>query len=108
MAGKKLFEDPAVGCAKCHVPGSGTDGAQHDVGTATDVELKVAAATGKTTKLVYNTPSLRGLFYTAPYLHDGSAPTLQAALQKTATTMGNTANLTPQQLEDLVAYLLTL
>ncbi len=108
LAGKKLFEDPAVGCAKCHVPGSGTDGAQHDVGTATDVELKVAAATGKTTKLVYNTPSLRGLFYTAPYLHDGSAPTLQAALQKTATTMGNTANLTPQQLEDLVAYLLTL
>lgn len=107
-AGKKLFEDEQVGCSKCHTPGSGTDGAQHDVGTATAVELQVAAATGKTAKLVYNTPSLRGLFYTAPYLHDGSAPTLHAALKKTATTMGNTANLTPQQLDDLVAYLLTL
>lgn len=107
-AGKALFDSEQVGCAKCHTPGSGTDGAQHDVGTATAVEQQVATATGKLTKLVYNTPSLRGLFYTAPYLHDGSAPTLQAALKKTATTMGNTANLTPQQLDDLVAYLLTL
>ena len=107
-AGKALFHDDSVGCSKCHVPGNGTDGAQHDVGTATSVELQVASATGKTTKLVYNTPSLRGLFYTAPYLHDGSAPTLHAALKKTASTMGKTAQLTPQQLDDLVAYLLTL
>ena len=107
-AGKKLFEDPSVGCTGCHTPGSFTDGEQHDVGTLTEVETKVAAANGKLEKIQYNTPSLRGLFYTAPYLHDGSAATLHDALKKTATTMGKTAQLTPKQLDDLVAYLLTL
>ena len=108
LAGKKLFNDPETKCASCHVPGSLTDAAQHDVGTLTTVEVKVAEATGKPTNIVYNTPSLRGLFYSAPYLHDGSAPTLKAALQKTATTMGKTSQLSAQQLDDLVAYLLTL
>lgn len=108
LAGKKIFEDPVANCSSCHVPGALTDGAQHDVGTLTTVETKVAQATGETTAIVYNTPSLRGLFYSAPYLHDGSAATLKAALQKTANTMGKTSQLSSQQLDDLVAYLLTL
>ncbi|MBM4343301.1 MAG: c-type cytochrome [Deltaproteobacteria bacterium] len=108
LAGKKLFEDPATACTKCHVPGNLTDGAQHDVGTATSVEIQVAQANGKPTKILYNTPSLRGLWYSAPYLHDGSAATLKQALQKTASTMGKTSHLNDQQLDDLVAYLLTL
>lgn len=108
LAGKKLFEDPATMCAKCHVPGSFTDGAQHDVGTVTTVETQVLQALGKPTKVLYNTPSLRGLWYSGPYLHDGSAATLKQALQKTATTMGKTNHLSDAQLDDLVAYLQTL
>ncbi len=107
LEGKAIFHDPKVECATCHMPGPGTDGAQHDVGTATEVEKKVAAAKGEPAP-TYNTPSLRGLFYTAPYLHDGSAPTLHDALKKTATTMGHTDHLTPKQLDALVAYLKTL
>jgi YVTN family beta-propeller protein len=106
--GKKLFMDAATKCNTCHVGGGGSDGAQHDVGTMTEVEAKVAKATGHTLPILYNTPSLRGLFYSAPYLHDGSAPTLHDALKKTAHTMGKTAHLTAQELDDLVAYLLTL
>ncbi len=108
LAGKKLFEDPATACTKCHVPGSFTDGAQHDVGTVTTVETQVLTANGKPTKVLYNTPSLRGLWYSGPYLHDGSAATLKQALQKTSTTMGKTNHLSDAQLDDLVAYLLTL
>lgn len=107
LAGKAIFNDAKSECTTCHVPGSLTDGAQHDVGTATDVEKKVAVATGKPAP-IYNTPSLRGLFYTAPYLHDGSAKTLADALKKTATTMGHTDHLSPSQLDALVAYLKTL
>ena len=107
LEGKAIFNDPKVECATCHMPGAGTDGAQHDVGTATEVEKKVAAANGEAAP-TYNTPTLRGVFYTAPYLHDGSAPTLHDALKKTATTMGHTNQLTPSQLDALVAYLKTL
>ena len=108
QAGKVIFESAEAACATCHVPGALTDGAQHDVGTATPVEVQVATATGKSTKLVYNTPSLRGLFHSGPYLHDGSAATLHDALKKTATTMGKTSHLSAAQLNDLVAYLQTL
>lgn len=107
IQGKAIFDDPKVECSKCHVPGSGTDGAMHDVGTATDVEIKVAAKEGLP-KPTYNTPSLRGIWYTSPYLHDGSAKTLHDALKKTATTMGKTSHLSPAQLDALVAYLKTL
>ncbi|MEY3012448.1 MAG: hypothetical protein RIT45_1183 [Pseudomonadota bacterium] len=107
LEGKAIFEDSKTECSKCHVTGTFTDGAMHDVGTATDVEKKVAAANGIAVPK-YNTPSLRGLFYTAPYLHDGSAPTLKDALKKTATTMGRTDHLTDKQLDALVAYLRTL
>lgn len=108
LKGKKIFMDPVVACATCHVPGSWTDGAQHDVGTMTAVEATVAESTGKKVPILYNTPSLRGLFYSAPYLHDGSAATIKEALKKTGTTMGKTAQLSEQELDDLVAYLQTL
>jgi YVTN family beta-propeller protein len=54
-----------------------------------------------------NVPSLLGLARTAPYLHDGSAPTLNDRLRVGATTSlhGQTANLTDQQFSDLVEYL---
>ena len=109
--GKKLFFDPVVGCDSCHTGKGLTDGAQHDVGTATAVEVqvqKIFAGEDKPQAVVFNTPSLRDVFYTAPYLHDGSAATIKDALKKTATTMGKTSQLTDKQLDALVAYLKTL
>ena len=111
--GKALFFDAKVACAGCHVPGTGTDGELHDVGTAAPADLKIAALRAQqagvpTPKVRFNTPSLRSLHATAPYLHDGSAATLADVLARTATTMGHTAHLSEGQRADLVAYLLTL
>ena len=45
---------------------------------------------------VFNTPTLEGLYYTAPYLHDGSAPTLHDVLARTRGTMGKTEHLSDE------------
>ena len=59
--------------------------------------------------LAFDTPSLAGLFATAPYFHDGSAKTLDDVLKLSdAGKMGDTSGLSKQQREDLKAYLLTL
>ncbi len=103
LAGKTIFEDPVVGCAVCH-PGGGTDGKQHQSGTLNKVEAVIAHQEG--IDWAFNTPSLKGLFYTAPYMHNGSAEDLYQVLE--SNDMGNTAGLTPEERELLVQYLLTL
>ena len=55
------------GCASCHVPPLYTDRKRHDVGTGGAQERKGSS---------FDTPSLGGLYDTAPYFHDGSAATL--------------------------------
>jgi cytochrome c peroxidase len=116
--GKEIFERQDVGCANCHAGTGTTDGLLHDVGTASRLETEIMGfAKGvvpeSTEEMIanmgtFNTPSLRGLFYTAPYLHDGSAATLRDVLTQTATTMGKTDHLADDEIDALVAYLLTL
>jgi cytochrome c peroxidase len=57
-----------------------------------------------------DTPTLRFLYDSAPYLHDGSATTLYEVLvtQNPAGEHGVTSHLSPSQIEDLIAFLLTL
>lgn len=74
-----------AGCVDCHAGPDGTDAAWtapgepvlHDVGTLGpgSGSRRGAALTG------LRTPPLRGLRRTAPYLHDGSAPDLAAAVR---------------------------
>ncbi len=104
--GKTLFFDQKVGCATCHNGPLFTDsqpGAErklHDVGTGkSDPTEKMEPA--------YDTPTLLGVYRSAPYLHHGKAKTLTEVL----TTFnpddlhGKTQQLTPKQIADLVAYL---
>lgn len=91
--GAALFA--ARGCALCHPSPLFTDRRRHDVGTATQLERKGNS---------FDTPSLRGLFDTAPYFHDGSAATLHDVLAR----HGDTADLTQAEKEDLVAFLQSL
>jgi len=100
-AGKAVYDQQCVGC---HVAGSGTDGKDHDVGTAGEDDLAIAQIAGEQ-QIMFNTPTLRGLHYTAPYLHDGSAATLEDVISRAAGRMGT---VTPEQMPDLVAYLKTL
>ncbi|MCB9785833.1 MAG: c-type cytochrome [Deltaproteobacteria bacterium] len=111
--GKQIFEDPEVGCMSCHIGEASTDGELHDVGSTTEVErLLRQQANEQGADLpppgYFNTPSLRGLWYTAPYLHNGKADTLYDVLEQTAGTMGATSQLEDDEIDALVAYLLTL
>ncbi len=82
--GLELFE--SVGCDDCHVPE--LPGADGPVPLYSDLLLHVVApdgvwgiADGMATTLQFRTPPLWGLRGTAPYMHDGSASTVLAAIQ---------------------------
>ena len=55
----------------------------------------------------FDTPTLLELWRSGPYLHDGSAPTLRDVLttRNPENRHGRTAQLTPEQINDLVAFL---
>jgi cytochrome c peroxidase len=57
-----------------------------------------------------DTPTLVELWRTAPYLHDGSAATIRDVITKlnAHNRHGKTSHLSPQQLDDLEAYLVSL
>ncbi|MEX2187389.1 MAG: beta-propeller fold lactonase family protein [Pirellulales bacterium] len=97
--GKTLFEEQA-GCARCHPGPYFTDRKMHNVGVLSDNEPD-----GR-----YDTPSLIEAWRTAPYLHDGRALTLKDVLSahNESGRHGNVRELSPQQVEDIVAYLLSL
>ena len=97
--GKILFEGRA-GCAGCHPAPYFTDRKMHNVGILTPSEPD-----GR-----YDTPSLVEAYRTAPYFHDGRAATLHEAFTRhnTQGRHGNTQSLSPQEIDDLVAYVLSL
>lgn len=111
--GRDLFNRADVGCASCHSGSSFTDGRNHDVDTANKTERLVwehrrdRGDVVAESPAILNTPTLRGLFYTAPYLHDGSAETLLDVLEL-APNMGKPGLLSLEEKQAMVAYLLTL
>jgi YVTN family beta-propeller protein len=102
LRGKLIFESTQTQCSECHPPPIYTDLQVHDVGTAD--------APGEWFGPLIDTPTLRFLYDSAPYLHDGSAPTLRDVLttKNTDDQHGMTSHLTDQQLEDLETFLLSL
>jgi YVTN family beta-propeller protein len=80
-------------CAECHVGGVGTNLQAFAVGT------------GETAEAVFDTPSLRWLWLSAPYFHDGSAATLSEVFALPGAHQ-LTFDVAPQDIEALVAYLL--
>lgn len=104
-AGKIIFQQ--LQCAICHGGKDFTDShnaLMHDVGT-------IKNSSGRRLHqplLGLDTPTLRGLWATPPYLHDGSAANLLEVLT-TANARGihgNTLALTPQQQQQLADYLM--
>lgn len=101
LRGRQVFQE--AGCGRCHGGPAFTDsalGGRHDVGT-------LSATSGRRlggALLGLDTPTLRGLWNTAPYLHDGSAPTLDEIL----TRQDHAPPLSDADRAALVAYLLQL
>jgi YVTN family beta-propeller protein len=100
--GRAIFELPATGCARCHAAPLYTDLQVHDVGTADTY--------GEWFGPLIDTPTLRFLYDSAPYLHDGSAATLSDVLttKNPNDEHGVTSYLSEQELDDLIAFLLAL
>jgi len=97
--GLLVFESPTTQCSVCHSAPFYTDRQKHDVGTA--------SGPGELAGPEIDTPTIRGLTHTAPYLHDGSAPTLYDVLvtENPADQHGVTSHLTPDEIADLIAFL---
>ncbi len=71
LLGQQVFQD--LGCQECHRGKAFTDGVIHNVGT---LRSHSGQRLGQELPGI-KTPSLLGVFETAPYLHDGSANTLE-------------------------------
>jgi YVTN family beta-propeller protein len=93
--GKALFEGKAR-CSSCHSGPAFDDGKLHSVGTGT--------FPGEDR---FNTPSLRGISRTAPYLHDSQAATLEEIFSKHNPRQqhGDAHQLTAEELRDLLVFL---
>lgn len=123
-AGKQLFT--TVGCAACHVPNLGdVDGIYSDlllhrmgqdlVGGGSYGEPPIPIPETKTegpSPSEWRTPPLWGVAYTAPYLHDGRAATLEDAIRmhggQGKRSADNFAALKPAEKAQLIAFLRTL
>ncbi len=97
--GKELFEGKAR-CATCHKRAGYDDGKSHDVGTRGPTD----------TSDLFDTPSLRGVARTAPYLHDGRAATLEEIFTRhnPEKRHGAAHLLSDQEFRDLMGFLRSL
>ncbi|QDU83498.1 Cytochrome c551 peroxidase precursor [Planctomycetes bacterium Pla163] len=103
--GKELFD--SLGCWECHGGRTYTDfqfGTVHDIGSTTDASGSRIGGP----LIGIDTPTLRGIWETAPYFHDGSAATLMDVLNREGLkgSHGEAAELSDEQKRDLVEYLL--
>ena len=90
VRGQALFEREDVACAECHSGASYTDNEAYELYDLESVRTR----------------SLVGISASAPYLHDGSAVSLRAVVERSRDgSMGDTASLSDAQVDDLVAYL---
>ena len=120
LAGEFIFHSGETGCARCHSGTRFTDSSlqrkpagesrgvpvpftTHDVGTLS----KAAGDFRLNTLRALDTPTVKGIWETPPYLHDGSAATLMdvVTVRNPDDRHGRTSQLTPRQKAQLVAYL---
>ncbi|MDF7797833.1 hypothetical protein P4C99_00040 [Pontiellaceae bacterium B1224] len=96
--GRAIFE--SIGCVRCHPSPLFTDLQMYDIGTTT----------GSDEGLPVDVPQLIEVWRTAPYMHDGRAATMLEVfnIHKHGNRHGGIDGLSPEQLDDLVEYVLSL
>jgi cytochrome c peroxidase len=95
--GYRLFK--SLGCASCHQGVNVGGNLMERQGIFRELVVGKPA--------IVRVPSLRNVAMTAPYFHDGSAPTLQDAIRRMAAAQLD-RTLSDQQVDSLVAFLKTL
>jgi cytochrome c peroxidase len=116
--GFDLFNGKAH-CASCHSGWAFTDSSFHDIGTATGDDFGRGRLFPTSVKLRYafKTPTLRDAARRAPYMHDGTVPTLAAVVdlynrggidRPSRSELIKPLGLTAAEKADLVAFLQTL
>lgn len=97
--GRQLFHGRAK-CATCHRRDALDDDLRHDVGTRVPGDFQD----------LFDTPSLRGLSRTAPYLHHGQAPSIEEVFSKHNPRQRHGAAhvLDADEFRDLIAFLKSL
>lgn len=96
--GKKVFDEAY--CAVCHPAPLYTDLQKYDVGTGK----------GQDKGKAFDTPTLREVWRTSPYMHDGRAETIYEVIttHNPADSRGETSGLSEKEKRDLVEYVLSL
>jgi cytochrome c peroxidase len=118
--GLDLF-DGTAGCSACHAPPMFSDQSFHNIGVGMDRPQpdlgREAVTNDPADRGKFKTPSLRNVALTWPYLHDGSAATLDDVVElyddggvpnPTLDPRITPLGLTADQREDLVAFLQSL
>lgn len=106
--GQRVFADPNVGCATCHVPNDGEHTNRALAGLGAFAYDKARFDPELEEDHRFKTPSLRSVGGTPPYYHDGSEPTLESLIEHNGTRMGHTRQLSADDKKALIAFLRTL
>jgi cytochrome c peroxidase len=106
-------------CSACHSGYAFTNGSFHDIGTAQDSDIGRGRLFPNSVQLRYafKTPTLRDVALRAPYMHNGSVPTLEAVIElydrggierPSRSPLITPLGLTQNEKADLIAFLKTL
>ncbi|MCL2347054.1 MAG: c-type cytochrome [Planctomycetaceae bacterium] len=103
--GKELFESERIGCFNCHPAPLFADKKMHDVDSVGEYDNDLDRFGNK-----FDTPSLVESWRTAPYLHDGRYVDMHDLFikGKHGHRMGKVDEMTDQEVNDLVEYVLSL
>jgi cytochrome c peroxidase len=112
-----LFNEKA-NCVKCHSGWNFTNGSFADTGVGTEDRGRGEIIAKPSLAFTFKTPSLRHIAKRAPYMHDGSIPTLEAVIEhydrggtfRRSSTQKflRPLHLEKQEKKDLLAFLRTL
>lgn len=125
LAGDKSAMSPAAirglevfkgkgNCIDCHDGPNLTDDSYHNIGVNNGDEGRYAVTGNKNMKGAFKTPGLRNIIFSAPYLHDGSAATLEEVIDfynkggnggENLDKLIKPLGLTTQEKFDLIAFL---
>ncbi|MDG2117414.1 MAG: cytochrome c peroxidase [Gammaproteobacteria bacterium] len=99
LLGQQLFFDEKVGCSACHAPPLYQDGKQHSVNLSL-----------QRNRLAINTPSLLGLSQSPPYLHDGSAESIEDVVNLASIddSHGEVSHLSQHEINSLIDFTMTI